>query len=79
MEHRAVAEEMIGRSLRSDEAVHHINGDKLDNQEENLLVMTRSEHRRLENRLADEFKREKFSVGDPKSKFLDMFPEYVGG
>lgn len=46
-EHQAVAEGKIGRPLRSDEVVHHVNGDKLDNRPENLAVMTRSEHMRL--------------------------------
>lgn len=43
-EHRYVMEVALGRLLESDEVVHHINGDKLDNRLENLAVMTRSEH-----------------------------------
>lgn len=46
-EHRLVAEEIIGRYLKEDEHVHHINRDKLDNRKENLMVMTNSEHMRL--------------------------------
>jgi len=44
LEHRLVAEEMIGRKLRTDEHVHHINGDRTDNRSENLLVVGSSEH-----------------------------------
>ena len=39
-----VAEKKIGREIRPDEVVHHINGIKTDNSPENLQVMTRSEH-----------------------------------
>ena len=47
LEHRIVVENRLGRVLRSNEVVHHINGDKHDNRDENLEVMTSAEHARL--------------------------------
>lgn len=50
--HRIVAEEMLGRPLRSGEVVHHINGDTRDNRPENLEVLSsQGEHNRLHGRL----------------------------
>lgn len=46
-EHRVVAEQMIGRSLTSDDHVHHKDGNKHNNDPSNLEVMTRSEHLKL--------------------------------
>lgn len=45
--HRYVMEQHLGRPLRSDEAVHHINGDTWDNRIENLEVMPFKEHASL--------------------------------
>ena len=43
-------ESRIGRRLRSDEIVHHIDGDRSNNDDNNLALMTRSAHARLHRR-----------------------------
>jgi hypothetical protein len=45
-EHRVIAEQKLGRTLRKGEVVHHIDGDRLNNAPENLAVMTQAEHMR---------------------------------
>lgn len=45
-EHRIVAREKYGE-LSEIEIVHHLNWDKSDNRPENLIVCSRSEHKRL--------------------------------
>jgi len=45
-EHRLVMERAVGRKLRTDEHVHHINGDGRDNRLANLELMPASEHQK---------------------------------
>lgn len=47
MEQRLVMEKQIGRYLYPTERVHHLNGDKLDNRPENLVIITQRQHVRL--------------------------------
>ena len=46
-QHRVIAEKMLGRQLTEVEHVHHKDGNKHNNEESNLQVMTASEHQKL--------------------------------
>jgi HNH endonuclease len=45
--HRWLVEQMLGRPLTSEEVVHHVDGDPLNNDPDNLVLLSRSEHQRL--------------------------------
>lgn len=47
LEHRYLLEKHLGRILSKDEHVHHINGDKLDNHIDNLMILSNEEHLKL--------------------------------
>ena len=60
-EHDLIAEDKLGRPLRwygpadeKSEVVHHIDGDKLNNSPDNLLVVSPKEHRQIHNAVCKE-------------------------
>ena len=57
---RVIASDKIGRPLKPDEMVHHINGNFQDDRPENLSVSTNSDHRDLHNWMAHLYMQEHF-------------------
>jgi hypothetical protein len=57
MEHDLIMECLIGRHLKSNECVHHINKIRNDNRKENLKLMTLSEHMSLHSKERNQLKR----------------------
>lgn len=47
MLHTVLMEQKIGRYLKPNEVVHHINHDRKDNRLENLMLMDKKEHMRM--------------------------------
>lgn len=50
-EHVNMMEKKIGRKLRPNEEVHHLNGNPADNRLDNLKLVTRGQHNTIDKEL----------------------------
>ncbi len=67
--HVNIAEKAIGRKLKINEVIHHINGDKLDNRNCNLLICTRAYHSWLTRMMSNLYLKDHFGT----TRFDDLY------
>lgn len=70
-EHRAVAMDILGRDLFSDEVVHHKDGNRSNNTPDNLVVMKRSEHDKIKDKTKEYFHTNEHSVQAARHLYKD--------
>ena len=78
-EHRCIMEAVLSRNLSIDEDVHHANGDKCDNNIDNLRVLSKSDHARITALETPEFieagkrfiREKRYDLPEYKQKLLD--------
>ena len=58
--HRIIVKQVLGRKLKRNEMVHHINGIKNDNRNDNLLICDNSYHRYLHEKMSRLYQQEHF-------------------
>lgn len=58
--HRLIAEKALGRKLKRTETVHHIDGDKQNNKNNNLLICSNSYHQWLSAKMALQYQIDNF-------------------
>jgi|SRR3990167_1879121 len=59
--HRLIMEKYLKRLLNSSEHIHHIDGNPKNNDIKNLIILTNSEHRKLEMQYAKRDKKGRFA------------------
>jgi len=71
--HILVVEKVLGRKLKPNEVIHHINGNPFDCRRDNLLVMRQSEHARLHMVMSVEYAKNIFQSlsSDEKLQLLE--------
>lgn len=57
---RVIVSDRLGRPLKPNEMVHHINGNFQDDRPKNLLISTNGYHRDLHNKMASLYMQEHF-------------------
>ncbi len=77
LEHRHIAKHILGRRLRGDEVVHHINGCRDENQLGNLCVMNREKHEHFHSWLR--WKKEKAGKYPPIREQKKILVQEYGG